>query len=102
MLRKTAHKKMINCINVTDVIRHRVVIITAGEDENIKLWDTSFNKLGEINLRGLITSVEDISQSRNLSAQSIDIFACPLTKETEGMKSKEDEMTFIERTTTPY
>ena len=46
-----AHKKMINCIKVTDVLRNNVMIITAGEDETVKFWDSSFELKGELDLR---------------------------------------------------
>jgi WD40 repeat protein len=120
MLRKTAHRRMINCIKVTDVIRNRVVIITASEDENIRLWNFSFNKpmgdrgnnkpLGEISLRSLLKTVlnknEDIAQSRNLSAQSIDIYACPDFSENKGPDGEEnvrnERSVFQDRTSECY
>lgn len=38
-----AHNKMINCLKVTEAFKNNVIIITAGEDEMIKFWDTKFN-----------------------------------------------------------
>ena len=40
-----AHSKMINCIKVFEEFAKKTLIITAGEDEMILVWDTKFNKL---------------------------------------------------------
>lgn len=50
-LKPQAHSKMINCIRVTDCLAEKTLIITAGEDEYIRFWDTSFNILHEQNIR---------------------------------------------------
>ena len=83
--RETAHKKMINCIRITDVFRkvvmvstQQLIIITAGEDEFIKFFDSSFQIKHELNLRayemnkmiqGKVVPVEPVhqcSESRHL------------------------------------
>ena len=33
---------MINCLKITEFF-NRIYIITSGEDEFIKIWDTKFN-----------------------------------------------------------
>lgn len=42
---------MINCLKISEILNDKVVIITAGEDEFIKIWDTKFNLINEFNLR---------------------------------------------------
>lgn len=41
-MRKEAHKGMINCLKITDSLSDKLVIVTAGQDEYIKFWDTHF------------------------------------------------------------
>jgi hypothetical protein len=45
---------MINVIKITELIDDKIVIITSGEDEKIKIWDVKFMLLKEINLRNMI------------------------------------------------
>lgn len=45
---------MINVIKITELIDDKIVIITSGEDEIIKIWDVKFMLLKEINLRNMI------------------------------------------------
>lgn len=42
---------MINSLKISEILNDKVVIITAGEDEFIKIWDTKFNLINEFNLR---------------------------------------------------
>ena len=43
---ENAHNnKMINCIKVFEAFQKKILIITAGEDEMIYIWDTKFNKI---------------------------------------------------------
>lgn len=39
---------MINCLKVTEAFRNTVIIITAGQDDFIKFWDTKFNEINVI------------------------------------------------------
>ena len=42
---------MINCLKISEILGDKVVIITCGEDEYIKIWDTKFNLINEFNIR---------------------------------------------------
>ena len=42
---------MINCIKVSDIFTEKIIVITASEDEHVKIWDTSMNLLSEFNIR---------------------------------------------------
>lgn len=42
---------MINCIKVSEILGDKVIIITCGEDEYIKIWDPKFNLIDEFNIR---------------------------------------------------
>ena len=42
---------MINCLKITELYKDKIVIITAGEDECVKIWDTKFNLISEVLLR---------------------------------------------------
>jgi len=45
-MRQLAHPhKLINCIKVVDINDLKIVIITAGEDECIRIWDSRFEML---------------------------------------------------------
>lgn len=60
-VKKTAHKKMINCLIVHGNVSP--VIITGSEDEFIKIWSISFELMAEYNIREskvveLVTTVE--------------------------------------------
>lgn len=60
---------MINIIKITELKDEKIIIISAGEDESIKIWDTKFNLLSEIKMRS-IRDLEDIDKERmkNISA----------------------------------
>lgn len=62
-----AHNKMINCLKVSEILGDKVVIITSGEDEYIRIWDTKFNLINEFNIRKT-GFFEGTATSRNLSA----------------------------------
>lgn len=50
-LKEKAHAKMINCIKVTELLAEDLLILTSGQDETVKFWDTSFNLLYDIKIR---------------------------------------------------
>ena len=53
---------MINCLKIFELFQDKVLIITSGEDELIKIWDSRFNLVNEINVRkntGLFNDVMD-------------------------------------------
>ena len=58
---------MINCLKITELFQDKVLIITSGEDELIKIWDTKFNMINEISIRKT-GFFNDIPFTRNLSA----------------------------------
>ena len=68
---------MVNIIKITELKDEKIIIISAGEEETIKIWDTKFNLLSEIKMR-YIRDLEDIDKdkNKNISAQSIDLFCC--------------------------
>ena len=50
-MKQLAHPhRLINCIKVVDVNDMKVIIISAGEDECIRIWDSRFELLNCINL----------------------------------------------------
>ncbi len=51
-----------------------IVILSAGEDMYIKLWNARLELIDTINLR--TSSIFQNHPNRNHSAQSIDVFAC--------------------------
>ncbi len=55
------------------------MVITTGEDEYVRFWDISFKPVSEFSVRMHFPEAEtDKSEElrKNLSIQSIDIFAC--------------------------
>jgi hypothetical protein len=69
VVKERAHDKMINCLKITEILRDKVVIITSGEDEFIRIWDTKFNLINEFNIRktGFFESTT-VTGIRNMSA----------------------------------
>ena len=45
VVKQKAHSKMINCLRISNAFEGNTIIITAGEDELIKIWDTNFNEI---------------------------------------------------------
>jgi hypothetical protein len=70
---------MINCLKITEILGDKVVIITSGEDEFIRVWDTRFNLINEVNIRKT-GFFDESNANRNLSIQSIDVFSCKLPR----------------------
>jgi len=58
---------MINCLKVVDILDQKVIVVTAGEDEYIRVWDTRFELIKSIYLKK-INFLDDVHQSRNISA----------------------------------
>jgi len=60
---------MVNIIKITELKDEKIIIISAAEDETIKIWDTKFNLLSEIKMR-YIRDLEDINKdkTKNISA----------------------------------
>ena len=71
-----AHSKMINCIRVSDCIPEKTIIISTGEDEYIRFWDTAFNLLHETNIRRT-GYFNDISQVATRLCRSISLLFSP-------------------------
>lgn len=65
---------MINYLKITDALYDKLVIITAGEDETIKFWDTELNLISEWPIKQ--SGLTSMTETRNFSIQSLDIFAC--------------------------
>lgn len=42
---------MINVIKIIQLFKDKILIITAGQDEMVKIWDTQFNLISEISIR---------------------------------------------------
>lgn len=74
---------MINCLKITELFQDKVLIITCGEDEFVKIWDTKFNLIKDICVRKT-GHFNDTPLVRNLSAQSLDIFCCKYPKKAEN------------------
>jgi WD40 repeat protein len=49
--KEMAHSKEINCLKITELFKDKIIIITAGEDEYIRIWDTKFLLVNQIYLR---------------------------------------------------
>ena len=79
IMKKEAHRGMINCLRITDTLSDKLVVVTAGEDEMVKFWDTSFKLIKSYDLRkhhqSSVLKFEKMNLL-NLSAQSIDFYAC--------------------------
>ncbi len=75
---------MINCLKIFEVFSDKVLIITAGEDETVKIWDTRFNLVNVIDIRKNTGFYSDISEACNLSAQSLDIYQCKNAKKLDS------------------
>jgi WD40 repeat protein len=74
VVRERAHARMINCLKIMEMLSDKILIITAGEDECIRLWDTRFTLVSEIAVRRSTGFFTEVSDTVNLSAQSIDIY----------------------------
>ena len=81
-----AHYKIINSVKIFRV-EPKVMIVSSGEDEVIRIWDNEFNLLMEIKLR-TISFLKETPMDQNVSAASIDLEqiceqeelkACPAT-----------------------
>jgi hypothetical protein len=64
------HLKMVNCIRVA-YIENSLVILTAGMDDLIKIFDQNFRQLLTINVRK-----EERKTNTALAVQSLDLFTC--------------------------
>lgn len=42
---------MINVVKITELLEDKVILLTAGEDEYVRIWDTKFNLIKDIHLR---------------------------------------------------
>lgn len=86
VVKEKAHSKMINCLKITEILGDKVVIVTSGEDEFVRVWDTKFNLINEVNMRKT-GFYESNMGTRNVSVQSLDVFSCKLPRR----QSKEGE-----------
>lgn len=50
-VKEKAHKGMINVVKITELLEDKVILLTAGEDEYVRIWDTKFNLIKDIHLR---------------------------------------------------
>ena len=64
------HTKMVNCIKVA-YIENFMVILTAGMDDLIKIFDKNFRQLLTINVRK-----EERKSNIALAGQSLDLYTC--------------------------
>lgn len=46
--KKNAHTSIINCLRITELFKYKIVLISAGEDYLVKLWDMKFREIGRI------------------------------------------------------
>jgi len=53
-------------------VEPKVMIVSSGEDEVIRIWDNEFNLLMEIKLR-TISFLKETPMDQNVSAASIDL-----------------------------
>ena len=51
--------------------------MTSGEDEMIRFWDMSLNKIAELEVKKVVKT----KSWRNSSVQSVDIYTCERTKD---------------------
>lgn len=92
VMKKNAHRGMINCLKISDVLAEDLMVVSSGEDELIKFWDTSFNLLKVLHLRNIrVSSIDRLMP--NISAQSIDFHACSPRPKTEKINSKDKKST---------
>lgn len=59
---------MINVLKIIELFKDKVLIITAGEDEYIRIWDTQFSLISEISIRKNTGSYHESPSSLNVSA----------------------------------
>ena len=62
-----------------------MVIVTAGEDEIIKFWDTELNLISEWPIK--MSGMTSMDETRNFSVQSLDIYACEPNTNMAGTKA---------------
>jgi WD40 repeat protein len=70
LTQNVAHKKMVTCVKVTDAFRNRVAIVTAGEDELVRIWDSAFELISELRLREIDIGIEIVSNVSRLHSES--------------------------------
>lgn len=70
LIESAYHTKMVNCIRVA-YIEDALVILTAGMDDLIKIFDHNFRQLLTINVRK-----EERKSNTALAVQSLDLFTC--------------------------
>lgn len=98
VVKERAHSKMINCLKISEILGDKVVIITSGEDEFIRIWDTKFNLINEFNIRktGFFEGGSSAANPKNLSAQSIDVFSCKVPKRHATKEDETNENTTVD------
>lgn len=74
-VREKAHKGNINCLKVGELFKYKTVLITAGEDEMVRIWDTKVNLIIELNIRQL-TCLSSLPKHANFQPQSLDLYHC--------------------------
>ena len=93
LLKKNAHKGMVNNIKITDAIQdvrpahQKLLILTTGEDSYVRFWDTGFNPIDEHLVK--TGARAGTLAAKNSSVQSIDVFCCspPPSKIVNGLQS---------------
>lgn len=66
-VKEKAHKGMLNVLRITELLDDKVIIITAAEDEYVRIWDTKFQLINDINLREQF-NFGQLDRNVNLSA----------------------------------
>ena len=61
---------------VTKSIEKKLLMLTAGEDRCICIWDSNFSLISCFNIAATRFHAQDINPDMNLSCQSLDLFIC--------------------------
>ena len=78
---KDAHNGSVNCIKITDNIKDKkYLVITAGEDGIIKIWDQTYNILSKIDVFAFKLSTLEDTKRVNKGVQSLDTYFCDKMK----------------------
>lgn len=74
-MREAAHTAPVSCLKIGELFRYKTVLISAGEDEAIRIWDTKMNLINEVNMRTL-TCLSSLPKHASFQPQSLDLYHC--------------------------
>ena len=60
---------------VGELFRYKTVLISAGEDEAVRIWDTKMNLINEVSIHAL-TCLSSLPKHASFVPQSLDLYHC--------------------------